>query len=877
MQIKQRLRLNSILSVVSVLFLLAVLVTTIARVNKAIDASRIADALITAKFERLALRTDYLRTGGERAREQVSAKYRQISNLLKSADRAFTDPENRKILDALHESHESIGKNFRAIVANREKTGAHGRPSALSQEIENRLLSQLDMRVYETVLLAGKLQESSNDYLLNSIKIAIGWIAFVFLLVGAVTLLNSSALRRTITARITRLRDGAAEIGAGNLQHKINITGNDEFAELSTAFNAMTEKLGNSYQELQSEIDLRKRAEEALLEAQSVLEQRIEERTKTLHELNESLEQRVLERTAELQAANETLRASRVAALNLMEDALQAHQQAEQAGVALRESELFYRQTLESIPGMIFTTRPDGYCDYQSQQWVDFTGVPMREHLGDGWNKLLHPDDRPRAFAAWQAAVEGLAPYDLEYRVRRHDGQYQWFKVIGRPIRDTAGQIVRWFGVAANIDAIKQGEDALQKTNQRLAIISEAAGDLLTAEEPQHLITELCQKVMQHLGCQVFFNFLADAETGRLRLNAYAGIPQDEAQKIEWLDYGVAVCGCAARDGARIVAECIQTTPDERTELVKSYGVNAYACHPLLGPGGKIIGTLSFGACNRDSFSKEDLALMKAITDRVATAMTRMQNEQALRLRSEQLQTVNKELESFIYSVSHDLRAPLRSVSGFTKIVSEDYAQALDEKGRDYLARIHKGAEKMSKLIDDLLHLSRISKQDLTRTQVDLSKMVAQAVVELQQGQPDRSVAVNIKQGLTASADQRLIAIALTNLLGNSWKFTSKAQDARIEFDAFEYGIPNAQFGMKHMAAVKPGETVYYVRDNGAGFDPTYASKMFLPFHRLHAESEFEGTGIGLTIVERVIRRHNGTIWAEGDIDKGATIFFTLG
>jgi len=135
---------------------------------------------------------------------------------------------------------------------------------------------------------------------------------------------------------------------------------------------------------------------------------------------------------------------------------------------ALRESELFYRQTLESIPGMVFTTRPDGFCDYQSQQWVDFTGVPMSEHLGDGWNALLHPDDRLPALAAWRAAVEGRAPYDLDYRVRRYDGEYEWFKVRGRPIRDTVGQVVRWFGAAVNIDDLKRTQEALHESQARL-------------------------------------------------------------------------------------------------------------------------------------------------------------------------------------------------------------------------------------------------------------------------------------------------------------------------------------------------------------------------------------------------------------------------
>lgn len=151
---------------------------------------------------------------------------------------------------------------------------------------------------------------------------------------------------------------------------------------------------------------------------------------------------------------------------------------------SLRESELFYRQTLESIPGMVFTTRPDGYCDYQSQQWVDFTGVPMCEHLGDGWNKLLHPDDRLRAHAAWRTAVEGRAPYDLEYRVRRHDGVHEWFKVQGRQICNEAGEVVRWFGTALNIDQLLKAQEALCRAHDELGIrVNERTAELATTVE----------------------------------------------------------------------------------------------------------------------------------------------------------------------------------------------------------------------------------------------------------------------------------------------------------------------------------------------------------------------------------------------------------
>ena len=253
--------------------------------------------------------------------------------------------------------------------------------------------------------------------------------------------------------------------------------------------------------------------------------------------------------------------------------------------------------------------------------------------------------------------------------------------------------------------------------------------------------------------------------------------------------------------------------------------------------------------------------------------------------RNVELEAVNRELESFIYSVSHDLRAPLRSMAGFARIVVEDFGDRLDDQGRDYLARIHRGSEKMTRLIDDLLHLSRISRQEVERTEVDLSKQASSIVAELREANPGRSAEVEIQEGLTVFADHRLMEIILSNLMENSWKFTSKTENARIELGAFECG-PSTGSGRQaqgdklagcHGELVEPGKTVYYVKDNGVGFDPEYKEKMFWPFHRLHSDDEFEGTGIGLTIVERLIHRHGGRVWAEGEQGKGATIYFTIG
>jgi light-regulated signal transduction histidine kinase (bacteriophytochrome) len=199
-------------------------------------------------------------------------------------------------------------------------------------------------------------------------------------------------------------------------------------------------------------------------------------------------------------------------------------------------------------------------------------------------------------------------------------------------------------------------------------------------------------------------------------------------------------------------------------------------------------------------------------------------------------------------------------MSGFAKFLSKDYAEKLDDRGKDYLTRIGQGSVRMIQLIEDILRLSKISLREVEKKEVDMSKIAARIISRLRETDPARSVEVSIEEGLIVHADPGLVEIILSNLLGNAWKFTSKTETARIEFGALK----------------EKGKTVYCVRDNGAGFDPQYAKKMFSPFHRLHHEKEFEGTGIGLAIVERIIRRHGGRIWAEGDVGKGAAFSFTL-
>jgi signal transduction histidine kinase len=228
--------------------------------------------------------------------------------------------------------------------------------------------------------------------------------------------------------------------------------------------------------------------------------------------------------------------------------------------------------------------------------------------------------------------------------------------------------------------------------------------------------------------------------------------------------------------------------------------------------------------------------------------------------RTTQLEAANKELESFSYSVSHDLRAPLRHIDGFSQALEEECAGRLPPQGVEHLHRIRAAAGRMGELIDDLLQLSRVMRSEMKHEPVNLSELAVAVMKELRRTQPDRRVEEVIAPGVTVEGDRRLLQIVLENLLGNAWKYTQKGLAPRIEFGMVE----------------RDGTQTYYVRDNGAGFDMAYVGKLFAPFQRLHKAEEFPGTGIGLATVQRILHRHGGRVWAEGRVGKGATISFTL-
>ena len=303
-------------------------------------------------------------------------------------------------------------------------------------------------------------------------------------------------------------------------------------------------------------------------------------------------------------------------------------------------------------------------------------------------------------------------------------------------------------------------------------------------------------------------------------------------------------------------------------------GISSFMNFPLQSKG-DLIGTLNLCASTKTTYSQEEIEIMQEITGVLAIAIKqarlREQNqlyaeqlEQRVKERTADLETANQELESFSYSVSHDLRAPLRSIDGFSHLVLEDYKDNLDPEGVDYLQRVRHASQRMGILIDDLLELSRINRSVINRQIVAVDKLATEVMNSLQDNDPHRNVEFIVHNHITTSADPQLLRVVLENLLGNAWKFTSQKSKAIIEIGEAK---PPGQFD---------GKMAIYIKDNGAGFDMNYVGKLFGAFQRLHGEEEFAGTGIGLASVQRIIHRHGGEIWAQGEVDNGAVFYFTL-
>lgn len=425
----------------------------------------------------------------------------------------------------------------------------------------------------------------------------------------------------------------------------------------------------------------------------------------------------------------------------------------------------------------------------------------------------------------------------------------------------------------------KRAEEALLKSEARFKLLSETAEQLIKWKDVRAVINDLCMKTMAYLGCQVFFNYHVDDKAGRLHLNAYAGIPSEDAKKIEWLDYGESLSGCSARDKEPVIINNIPATDDPRAAWVKSQGIQAHACFPLMSKDAAI-GTLSFGTRMRSSFSNEDLALMKRVADQVATAMERtrlvdelQQSRDELEVKvqerttdleklNEALRRSNTALEDFAHMASHDLQEPLRKIRTFGDRLANMKTESMNDVERDYLVRMQQSAERMQGLIHDLLKYSRVKSTPEDFKVINLKVPVHEAVGDLSLVLEETEGHVDIGELPDIEANSNQMRQLFQNLIGNALKYNSSEKPL---------------IRIYCCASSKEGFNEIHVEDNGIGFDEMYLDKIYKPFQRLHGRSSpYPGTGMGLAICRKIVEIHGGSITAKSEPGKGSTFIVRL-
>ncbi|MCC6862708.1 MAG: PAS domain S-box protein [Bryobacterales bacterium] len=498
-----------------------------------------------------------------------------------------------------------------------------------------------------------------------------------------------------------------------------------------------------------------------------------------------------------------------------------------EASEAVKESERLLTLILEVLPVGVWLADGQGGILRTNPTALRLLGGARPDGSGQhtpakGWFADTGKRIAPTEWALLRAATKGDTSIGEVIDIECADGSRRTVLSSAVPVLGPKGEVAGGVLVMEDITALRQAEAA----RRRLAAVLEATSDLVASYEPD--------------GRVLYLNAAA---------RALLGIgPQDDVSQMKIADihpdWAAArlvetAIPAAIRDGVWSGESALQTRTGQ--EIHVSLVIVAHSSHR---------GELRY-------FS----VIARDITQRKQAEEEIRKLNQELRERVSQLDAANRELEAFAYSVSHDLRAPLRAIDGFSEALLEDHGDQLDAQGADYLRRVRAASQRMGQLIDDLLMLSRVSRAEMYRSEVDLTALAQSIGDDLRGEDPARQVDFAVQPGMLANADPRLLRIVLENIFGNAWKFTRKQNRARIEAGS----------------TVRGGKLFYFVRDNGVGFDMAYAGKLFTPFQRLHGAAEFEGTGIGLATVQRIIVRHGGEVAAESTLGQGATFFFTLG
>ena len=495
--------------------------------------------------------------------------------------------------------------------------------------------------------------------------------------------------------------------------------------------------------------------------------------------------------------------------------------------------EISAKVLIEAVPDPVMVLDSRGLIVAQNAACRKLFGYALRDiagkHLLDcGLASTYSLKEMRSAKRNFSDAIKEDKGFALEYEFVTKKGRSVHVLLSGSTLKDVEKKTTHIIVLLKDLTERKRAEEAVHQSEKQLNQIFNATADGMRVVDKD-------------------FNVIRMNDT----LASMVGVSIEDAIELKCHDvFSSALCHTANCPLTRILRGEERVTMDIDKETPAGVMIPCImSATPFKDSRGAVIGIVEAfrNITERKNAEKALLQLTEELDQRV-------------KKRTQELAAANQELEAFAYSVSHDLRSPPRGIAGFSMAVLEDYSDVLDETGRDYLKRTHEGAVRMSELIADILSLSRVSREEMHSEEIDMTALARTIAGELRRQEPRRDVKLAISDNLRAYGDKRLISLVLENLLGNAWKFTSKHPSAKIEFGAIE----------------QETETVFFVRDNGAGFDMRYVDKMFIAFQRLHHADEFEGTGVGLAIVKRIIRRHGGRTWAEGSVGTGATFHFTL-
>ncbi|MCW5943650.1 MAG: PAS domain S-box protein [Fimbriimonadaceae bacterium] len=547
-----------------------------------------------------------------------------------------------------------------------------------------------------------------------------------------------------------------------------------------------------------------------------------------------------------------------------------------QAGVAIADSQ--GRVQYINRSGLEIGGKPEGDLAVGIDQYVA------------SWN-LAHLDQTPMKAedVPLARAILREEANSLEFLVRRNDGDVVVL-TNAAPVRSREGRVVGGVAVFLDVTSRKRAEERLVRLNRTYALLSQINQAIVRERDPRTLFEEACRIAVDLGGFRMAWIGIVDPETRLVRRVAHAGLAEGYLEQLEIMlgddSSSSGPTGTAVATKRRTIANDIATDPSMAPwrDAALRCGYRASAAFPLVVEG-EVAGALNLYSSEPDFFDDEEAQLLDEMAGDIGFAMefsARLERQQAAEAarqealeqvralnlelerrvaeRTSLLEAANRELEAFSYSVSHDLRAPLRAIDGWAGVLAEDYGELLGEEGRSVLGRLRAAGKRMADLIEDLLQLSRVHQHAIRPRRLDLGEMADQVWGDLQGSERTHHARLVVEELPECWADPSLVQQVLSNLLGNALKFAGPRESPTIEVGGHSEG----------------SEAIYYVKDNGVGFEAAAAAKLFQPFQRLHDPKEYPGTGIGLAIVQRIVRLHGGRVWADGEPDKGATFFFSL-